>query len=245
MKKQRGISLITLVLIIVVVIIIGILCIVLILNSGKKNNVDTQLKSQDIKTENIVKENINDNNNPIGKYILYLNDFKIILGKTKIDDIIQNSKLQIEYDYSDASYRREVTLVSKNYTVKIESMSKDKSIIKSVSIKEKEESKDIPFNSEKVADLKVVCIDNTLGRNMSLGDDFVAEDISKFKENDKAWSELYVSQTKYLSKDVFAYEFERNEEDNIKSEIDPSQLNPNCRYNLVEIYATLSYDDTY
>lgn len=244
MKNQRGMSLIALVSIILVVIIIGIVCTAVLLNKGNtknQNTVNTQLKNEEI---NIVKENKNNINDPIGKYIIYLNDFKIILGETKIDDIIKNSKLQIEDDFSGESYR-EVTLISKNYTVKIEGMNKDVSIIKSISIKEKDETKDTPFNSEKIADIKVVCVDNTLNRNMSLGDVFVAEDIWKFKENDKVWSELYVSQTNYLSKDCFNYKLARNEEDNIKSETDPSQLNPNCRYNLVEVYATLSYDNTY
>ena len=244
MKNQSGMSLIALVVIIVVVIIIGILCTVLILKNGNRNTDVTQLKSEDIKIETTVKEDKNDNNDPIGKYIIYLNDFKIILGKTKIDDIIKNSKLQIKDDYSELSYR-EVTLISKNYTVEIKGMNKDASIIKSITIKEKEESKDIPFNVEKVADIKVVCVDNTLNRNMSLGDTFVAKDIWEFQENDNVWSELHVSQTKYLSKDCFDYELERNEEDSIKSETDPSQLNPNCRYNLVGVFATLSYDNTY
>ena len=61
------------------------------------------------------------------------------------------------------------------------------------------------------------------------------KELSEMLKDEKVWGKetnIYSSQTKYLSNDSFNYELEQNEND---------KYNPDCRFNVVKIYVTLDY----
>lgn len=218
-KENKGISLITLI-IIVVVLIAVILGIVLIVNQKSKSNMENGQKTE-----------ISDNND---KYIIYINNYKIILGKTKINDIIDNVGLNVIDDktYYENEESKEMKQKILNTTGNAGTLETEQSkrivklsdgtntiIIKGFSDTIKSlstlangniDDPDFDFSTK----TKITFVDNKFGKNISMGDYFTEDEYNNCYEiTGTAYTggkAIYVSQTERFAHDQFGYYLDNN-----------------------------------
>jgi len=84
--KEKGISLISIVLLIFLLIIVTAVVVIFVLNPSKNN--DTNLKTDEIASN----ESSNKTNDDSQKFILSIGGYKVVLGDTTIDELMNNSK---------------------------------------------------------------------------------------------------------------------------------------------------------
>lgn len=206
MKKNNGISLITLVLIVAIMIILISVGTVLIIKMLDKNN--DSANNNNVLTNNNEKTQV--------KHIIYLNNYKIILGETKIDDIINNTNLKVSLDDSDrysaidSKRSRYVELTDGTNKIYIESILGQPDIIKSIGT--------LDLITDPAFDLstgtKITFVDNKFNKNISIGDSFTeyefyhCDEITGTAMRDGHY--IIVCQTEHLSNDYFGYYFDEN-----------------------------------
>lgn len=224
-KKSEGIALITLVFIIIAILVIaGVIFFIVNNNMNSKKNDETITSREN----DSAKDNRNNSNpsqkeseNNQEKYVIYINNYKIILGKTKIDDLISNVGLNVTYDnisnYTHSTdptthNKRVVKLSDGINTIVIESKEDNTDIIKKLSTHANGKTTDPDFDFS--TGTKITFVDNKFGKNISIGDYFTEDEYYDcYKITGTAYQSdktIYVSQTKYMGNDRFAYYLDDN-----------------------------------
>ena len=214
-KNNKGIALITLIIIIIAILLVAGLIIFLVstnINSTKKDETIASRENE------IVKDNSNnskkESENNQDKYVIYINNYKIILGKTKISDLISKVRLNVIYDSSSdstTSKTRVVKLSDGKNTIVVESK-EDTDIIKKLSTHANGQITDPDFDLS--TGTKITFVDNKFEKNISIGDSFTEDEYYDcYNITGTAWKAdktIYVSQTKYMGNDQFVYYLDDN-----------------------------------
>ena len=211
-KNNKGIAFITLVIIIAMLVIAGVIIFIVFenMNSTKKDEMTTSGEKENVMSNSDnsnVQKNESENNQE--KYVIYINDYKIILGKTKISDLISNVGLNVTYDnisnYTHSTdktthNKRVVKISDGTNTIAIESKEDNTDIIKKLSTHANGKSTDPDFDFS--TGTKITFVDNKFGRNISIGEYFSEDEYYDcYKITGTAYNgdkTIYVSQTKYM-----------------------------------------------
>lgn len=209
-KSKTGI----IVLVIAIILIIVIVAIILVSKSGSKNEIS--------EPNNATSTNTDTNKSTNGKYVIYLNDMKIILGETTMDYIVQNTNLKVVKDStthgtcgsSSCTIKegdsREIVLSDGVNNITIESYfgypNKSKRLATS------NRTDDPAFDTS--TGTKLVFVDNAIGKNINIGDSFTEDEYYDiYKNTGTCFSSsgmIQCSQTKLYANDYFVYWLDSN-----------------------------------
>ena len=227
LKQKNGMSIITLAIMVVVVIAI-ISGVILFVTHNSKENLNVVQKA-----ENSEKSETKDNADYNGKYVIYINDYKIIFGKTKITDIIANVGLDViedkTYNETNESIETKQEIANSiNNIVTIETKESKRTvklsdgkniiikgfsdIINSLSTLANNSIDDPEFDIS--TGTKITFVDNKFGKNISMGDYFTEYEYENHVDitgtSHGSGGIIYVSQTKRFAHDFFAYYLDDN-----------------------------------
>lgn len=200
---------------------LSLICSVLMLSiaTGCDNN---STNNNDIDKDSNVKENTNSNNSEStdGKYVIYLNDMKIILGDTTMDYIVKNTNLKVVEDSTSHSTcsscdikegdTREITLSDGINNIIIKSYLGSPNKTKSFSTSKRTDDPDFDMSTG----TKIVFVDNAIGKNINMGDTFTEDEYYNIYDNTgtcfKSYGMIQCSQTKLYANDWFVYWLDDN-----------------------------------
>lgn len=209
-KSKTGI----IVLVIAIILIIVIVAIILVSKSGSKNEIS--------ESNNATSTNTDTNKSTNGKYVIYLNDMKIILGETTMDYIVQNTNLKVVKDSTTHG-----TCGSSSCTIK-EGDSREIVLSDGVNNITIESYFGYPNKSKRLATLnrtddpafdtstgtKLVFVDNAIGKNINIGDSFTEDEYYDIYKNTgtclSSSGMIQCSQTKLYANDYFVYWLDSN-----------------------------------
>ena len=216
LKQNNGITLIVLVIIIIAILVVAGVTLFIVFNNNNSTKNGETTASKGSVNDNSYNSNQSqkESENSQDKYVIYINNYKIILGKTKISDLIKNVGIKVIYDSSSESTTpktRKVKLSDGINTIVIQSK-EDTDIIKKISTLANGKTTDPAFDFS--TGTKITFVDNKFGKNISIGDSFTEDEYYNCYEitgtafeSDKI---IYVSQTKYMGNDRFSYYLDDN-----------------------------------
>ena len=217
-KKKINIGLIIGMVIIIIIVILGI---ILLSNlSKKKENVNVNDEKA------TVSEKSESTPSTSKQLIVYLNNLKITLGKTTMDEIVKNTDLKVIKDEISKSSgytsdgnrekvieynKREVVLSDDINVIIFKSYFEKTNIVGEISTLRNNQVDDPVFDNSKGTTLSFE--DAIIGKKMNIGDTFTQDEFYDDLTKGYCYSYshiIYCPQTKHLSDDKFIYYFDDN-----------------------------------
>lgn len=225
--KKMNLGLIIAIVAIVIVVGIGV-----IFGSKLLSNNDINNETLNGETKESSKDtNTNNNKSSDAELVIYLNDFRITLGKTKMDEIIKNTNLEVikdetnKYEGSTSDnpslsredyvyYDKRIIQLSDGINIfVIESYFEKTNIVGEITTLRNGKTDDPAFDNSKGTTLSFE--DAVIGKRINIGDMYTDFEHEVYN-NSSAGScinsgyDIYCYQSKHLSNDMFVYYLDDN-----------------------------------
>lgn len=217
-KQKTNMGLIIGIVITVIIVVLGIILLSKLSNKNENKDVNNEKAGVSEKAENTTSKT--------KQLIVYLNNLKITLGETTMDEIVKNTDLKIIKDetYKSSGYtsdenrenvieynKREVVLSDDINVIVIESYFEKTNIVGEISTLRNHQVDDPAFDNSKGTTLSFE--DNIIGKRMNIGDTFTQDEFYNDLSVGYCYGigdTIYCPQTKHLSDDKFIYYFDDN-----------------------------------
>ena len=217
-KQKTNMGLIIGIVITVIIVVLGIILLSKLSNKNENKDVNNEKAG--------VSENQKNTTSKTKQLIVYLNNLKITLGETTMDEIVKNTDLKIIKDetYKSSGYtsdgnrenvieynKREVVLSDGINVIIIESYFEKTNIVGEISTLRNHQVDDPAFDNSEGTTLSFE--DTIIGKRMNIGDTFTQDEFYNDLSVGYCWESghiIYCPQTKNFSDDEFIYYFDDN-----------------------------------